>query len=266
MAVEVNYFQINGDEYFVPISVRMPGSELAKAVSSGASSVEIDLIAEIKDEHGVTYRNVRDLVRIPINRRAAATTPTMIQYETGFTMLPGSYIVKVLARNGSTGRLGTFEAPFTVPNLEREMTRVRVSSVVLTNQRVDTGDALSTVTQSIAAGAANPLVEDGRKLVPAVGHVVAASQPLYVLLEAYERDTASVRPLLAYLTFYRDAAIAFETKLLLEDTWNEKTRAVPIRFTVPPDTLSPGTYDCQVTVLDPTAGRAAFWRGGLRVH
>ena len=33
MAVEVNYFQISGAEYFVPVSVRMPGSEL-KAVCS----------------------------------------------------------------------------------------------------------------------------------------------------------------------------------------------------------------------------------------
>ena len=65
----VNYFQINRAEDFVPVSVRMPGSELSAGGSAGASHVDIDMIGEIKDEHGVTYRNVRDLVRVPIEGR-----------------------------------------------------------------------------------------------------------------------------------------------------------------------------------------------------
>ncbi len=35
MAMEVNYFQLNRAEYFVPVSVRMPGSELARARPNG---------------------------------------------------------------------------------------------------------------------------------------------------------------------------------------------------------------------------------------
>jgi VWFA-related protein len=269
MAAEVNYFQINSAEYFVPVSVRMPGSELARAVSGGASVVEIDMIGEIKDDHGVTHRNVRDLLRIPMAKGAvkgAVTTSRLIQYETGFTMLPGSYVIKLLVRNAATGRMGTFQSSFTVPNLERETTEVRLSSIVLGHQKVTADGAVFTVKQKIAAELVNPLVEEGQKLVPAVGRTFSAARPLYVFLHAYERDAAVVRPLVAYVTFYRDGATVFETPPLGIDRWETKTKALAIRFTIAPGTVTPGSYTCQVTVLDPTSGRAAFRRIDVTVR
>jgi len=267
IALEVNYFQINSAEYFVPVSVRMPGSELARAASNGASQVDIDMIGEIKDEHGVTYRNVRDLVRVPIDKNAAQTTQTnrLIQYETGFTVLPGSYVIKLLARNASTGRIGTFQSSFVVPNLERENAHVRISSVVLTNQRVAAGDSIFTVKQKVSAETANPLVDAGQKLIPSVGHLLRANRPLYVFLQAYERDATTVRPLVAYVSFYRNGVKAFETDPLNVDAWEAKTKALPIRLAIPADTLTAGQYDCQVTVLDPTTGHVAFWRSPIDV-
>jgi hypothetical protein len=38
---------------------------------------------------------------------------------------------------------------------------------------------------------------------------------------------------------------------------------VPIRFTASLTELEPGEYECQVTVLDPGNGRAAFWRAPI---
>jgi VWFA-related protein len=263
MAAEVNYFQINSAEYFVPVSVRMPGSELAVATSAGASHVDIDVINEIKDDHGVTYRNVRDLVRVPIDKNASSTGNRLIQYETGFTVLPGSYVIKILARNASTGRMGTFQTSFIVPNLERETTHVRLSSVVITNLKSAAGEAVFTIKQKVAAEVANPLVDDGQKLIPAVSRTYHSSRPLYVFLQAYERDAAAVRPLIAYVTLYREGAKAFETDALAVDTWDAKTKALPIRFTIAPDSIALGSYDCQITVLDPSSNRAAFWRAAI---
>ena len=114
--------------------------------------------------------------------------------------------------------------------------------------------------QKVAAEVANPLVDEAQKLVPAVGRTFSTARPLYVLLEAYERDATAVRPLVAYGTFYRDAAKVFDTPPLGIDGWNAKTRALAIRFTIMPGTMAPGSYTCQVTVLDATAGRAAFRR------
>jgi VWFA-related protein len=268
MAMEVNYFQLSSAEYYVPVSVRMPGSELTSAPARGSSRVEIDMIGEIKDEFGVTHRNMRDRIEIPLDASGAARLVSgLIQYETGFTVLPGSYVIKVLARNAATGRIGTFQSSFTIPNLERERTRLPISSVVLSSQRVAPGDALFTVKQRLATDTVNPLIHDGGKLIPSVTRRFSASRPLFVLLQAYERDAASMRPLAAFVSFYRDGARVFETEALgVREGWDPTSRAVPIRFTISLSQLPPGPYDCQVTVLDPGAGKAAFWRSAIVVR
>ena len=266
MAIEVNYFQVSSAEYFVPVSVRMPGSELARPRPAGETRAVIDVIAEVKDDYGVTMRNSRDKLEFRLDAAAAAETARRpIQYEGGFSLLPGTYVIKVLARDQTTGRIGTFIHKFTVPNLEREKARVPISTVVLSTQRVSPTDALYTVRQKIAAAVANPLVHDGLQLIPSVTRTFSAAQPLFIYLQAYERDSEEVRPLVAFATFYRDGVPAVQTSAIGVDTWDPKTRAVPIRLAVAPGQLTPGEYDCQVTVLDTGANRAAHRRTALVV-
>ena len=266
MAMEINYFQVSSAEYFVPVSVRMPGSELTRPRPTGETRAVIDMIGEIKDQHGVTLRNARDKLEYRLDAATAVQVARRpIQYEAGFTLLPGSYVIKVLARDATTGRIGTFLQTFVIPNLERETERLPISSVVLATQRVAPTDALYTVRQKIAATVANPLVHEGLKLIPSVTRTFSASLPVFVFLEAYERDSAAMRPLVAFATFYHDGATAFETEAVGLEMWNPKTRAVPIRLTIPAGQLAPGSYDCQVTVLDPAGNRAAFWRAPVRI-
>jgi VWFA-related protein len=267
MAMEVNYFQVSSAEYFVPISVRMPGSELTRPRPAGDTHAEIDMIGEVKDEYGVTIRNAKDYLHFTLDpTKASEVARRPIQYETGFSLLPGSYVIKVLARDTTTGRMGTYQRPFVVPNLEREHTSLPISTVVLTSQRAARSDALFSVQQKISSDVANPLVFEGQKLIPSVTRTFSAGRELYVFLQAYERDLTSqdkMRPLVAFVTFYRGDAKVFETEPLGIDDWDPKLRAVPIRLSIPPATLQPGSYDCQVTVLDTTGGKAAFWRAGV---
>jgi hypothetical protein len=262
MAMEVNYFKVSRAEYFVPVSVRMPGSGLARARTGGRVHADIDIIGEIKDEFGVTVRNARDRLSFTLDGAAAARAAARpIQYEAGFTLLPGSYAIKVLARDATTGRIGTFQRSFAIPDLEREQVRLPISSVVLTSERVAKGDALFSVRQKIPIDAAHPLVSEGHRLVPGVTRTFSARAPLFVFLQSYEPDAAAMRPLAAYVGFYRDGARVFETGAIgISTGWDAASKAVPIRFTIPLAHLAPAAYDCQVTVLDPAAGRAAFWR------
>jgi len=262
MAVDVNYFRLNSAEYFVPVSVRMPGSELARPWPDGGARGEMDVISEIKDTYGVTVRNAKDKLQFTLDpTRAAQVRRRQIQFETGHTLLPGSYTIKMLARDRASGRLGTVLSSFTVPNLDHELVRLPISSVVLTSERVAARDALASVRQKIDPNAANPLMFDGRKLIPNVSHTFSARQPLFVFLESYEQTAASMRPLVAYIAFYRENAMRLETPPTgFTSGWNPASRAVPIRFTVSLTSLEPGEYDCQVSVLDPGSGRAAFWR------
>jgi hypothetical protein len=266
MAIEVNYFQVSSAEYFVPVSVRMPGSELTRPRPSGSTKADIDVLAEIKDEYGVTMRNSRDRLEFRLDSAAAAQVSRKpIQYETGFTVLPGNYIIKVLARDATTGRIGTFLHPFVVPNLEKEKARLPISTVVFSTQRVALTDALYTVRQKIDSGAANPLVEDGMKLVPSVTRTFSAGAPLYIYLQAYERHSEMPRPIAAYATFFRDRVKALDTDVVSVESWDPKTKALAIRLTVPSATLAPGNYECQISVLEPGTQKTAFWRGTLTI-
>src|SRR6185503_18080085 len=152
IAMEVNYFQLNSAQYFVPVAVKIPGSELALARRGGAQRTVIDFIGEVKDDYGYTMQNVRDKLDIRLSDETAAQLATRpIQYETGFTLLPGKYVIKFLARDDETGRVGTYQTSFTVPNLNREERAIPISSVVLASQRVPTADALKSVQQKVAA-------------------------------------------------------------------------------------------------------------------
>ncbi len=132
IAMEIDYFQLNRAEYFVPVVVKIPGRELALARKGGAERTLIDFIGEVKDDYGSTIQNVRDKVDIKLSGETAAKLAKQpIEYDTGFTLLPGKYKIKFLARDAETGRIGTYETTFVIPNLNKEVKRIPVSSVVL---------------------------------------------------------------------------------------------------------------------------------------
>jgi VWFA-related protein len=261
IAMEVNYFQLNKAEYYVPVVMKIPGSELALAKHGGAEHTVIDFIGEIKDEYNTTVQNIRDKVDIKLTgETAAALVKKPIEYDTGYTLLPGSYTIKVLARDDETGRIGTYMSKFVVPNLNKEEKRVPISSVVLSSQRVDLKDALYTAGKD-KDQATNPLVVEGTKIIPSVTRVFSTQRDMYIYLQAYQPNTTAVQPVVAYVTFYRGKAKAFETQpLIVQHDTGTRLRTVPLKFSVALAKLPPGRYNCQVTVLDPTSQKANTWQ------
>jgi len=203
IAMEIDHFQLNRAEYFVPIIVKIPGRELALAKRGGAEHTLIDFVGEIKDMvGGTTVSNVRDFVNIKLSDATAAELAHRpIEYDTGFTLLPGRYMIKFLARDDETGRIGTYQTTFVIPNLNKEEKRVPISSVVLSSQRVDMKDAIydaAKAKERAKDNAVNPLVQEGKKLVPSVTRVFAQNRDIYVYLQAYKPSAGSaaqVQPL-----------------------------------------------------------------------
>jgi VWFA-related protein len=268
IAMEVDYFQLNRAEYFVPVIVKIPGRELALARKGGAERTLIDFIGEIKDDYGSTIQNVRDKADIKLSGETAAKLAKQpIEYDTGFTLLPGKYKIKFLARDAETGRIGTYETTFVIPNLNKEEKRIPVSSVVLSSQRVDLKDAIYNALKSKdQAEVTNPLVQDGQKLIPSVTRVFKKDREMYVYLQAYEPVATSIQPLVAFVTFYRDQSKVFETPpRSVTEGLNNRLKTMPLRFDVSLDQLPPGAYTCQVTVLDPAGQKAAFWQAPIMV-
>ena len=283
VAMELNYFQLNRAEYFVPLTVKIPGRELALAKKFSAEHTVIDFVCEIKDEiGGNTVTNLRDNVDIKLSGATAAElSRSPIEYSTGFTLLPGRYSIKFLARDDETGRIGTYQTSFVVPNLNREVKKLPISSVVLSSQRVDAKAALYNTMkgkEQAKNDAVDPLVNTEGKLIPSVTRVFRPDRDLEVLLQAYQGSAAAGSPgaasatamprsaVVAYVTLFREGRKTMETQAVKAAPLPEsRLGTTPIRMKVPLAGLLPGEYDMQVTVLDPGSNRLAAWRGAMAI-
>jgi hypothetical protein len=138
--------------------------------------------------------------------------------------------------------------------------------VVLSSQREDLKDALYNAKQKDGADTANPLFQDGRKLIPSVTRVFSKVRRMHVYLQAYERGSAAVQPFVALVSFYRGQEKVFETAPVeVAAVLGEQLKTIPIQFEIPLADVAPGQYDCQVTVLNPNSRKAVFWRAPVVV-
>ena len=275
IAMEIDHFQLNRAEYFVPIVVKIPGRELALAKRGGAEHTLIDFVGEIKDlGDGITVTNVRDNVNIKLSDATAVELARRpIEYDTGFTLMPGKYLIKFLARDDETGRIGTYQTAFVIPNLNKEDKRVPISSVVLSSQRVDLKDALYDAEKGAhkeREAAVNPLVENGKKLVPSVTRVFSTSHEIYVYLQAYkqplEGSPPASQPLFAFVSLYLGGNKVLETPpTAVVPSAASRLGTMPFSFSFAIDRLAPGEYDCQITILDPASEKTSFWRAPILI-
>ena len=265
LAIEVNYFRLARDRYFIPVSVKIPGSDIELARKGGAESTRLDFIGQVTDAKGALQATVRDEITVKLKGEdAGQLSKRNLEYGTGFTLQPGAYTLKFLARENETGKMGTFETRFVVPDLTTGQKYLPISSVVLSHQREKLDAALASAEKDRKLIAANPLVQDNQKLVPSVTRVFRKDQDMYVYLEAYQPSAATTEFMLATVTFYRGSVKAFETApLQVTDGLNPKSKAVPLKFSFPLGKLEPGRYTCQVSVVNPAAQKFAVWRSPM---
>jgi len=70
--------------------------------------------------------------------------------------------------------------------------------------------------------------------------------------------------LLAFVSFFRAQSKTFETETIEVTTGlDNRLKTMPLTFNIALNQLPPGQYDCQVTVLDPTGQKGAFWRASV---
>jgi hypothetical protein len=216
--------------------------------------------------------NVRDHVNIKLSDATATELAHRpIEYDTGFTLLPGRYTIKFLARDDETGRIGTYQTTFVIPNLNREEKRIPISSVVLSSQRVDFRQAIydtAKAKERAREEAVNPLVQGGSKLVPSVTRVFNSGRNIYVYLQAYKPTatggSTSTQPLIGFVSLYSAGAEVFKTApISVEPNAATRLGVTPLSFDFAIPQLTAGQYDCQVTVLDPATSKASFWRAPI---
>ena len=140
---------------------------------------------------------------------------------------------------------------------------------MLSSQRVDLKDALFNAEKNknrTKEEDVNPLVQNGQKLIPSVTRVFRQNQKMYVYLQAYEQGVSAAQPLVAFVSLYREQTKTFETQPMeMTSGLNNRLQTMPFSFSIPMSQVPPGEYDCQISVLDPTGKKAAFWQAQVKV-
>jgi VWFA-related protein len=273
IAVEVDYFRLEKEKYFAPISVKIPGSALEFQAKGSKRATELDFIAEIYDARNRSAATVRDTIPLKVDQTTAGqVVQKSIQYDTGVTLTPGNYRLRFVARENGEGKIGTFETPFSIPDLDARKT-LRVSSLVLSNQREPVTQQVTGVKNDKKLVAANPLIDSGQKLLPNVTKVFRAGQNILVYLEVYDPAIPDFLPenrrfadVEATLAFYRDNKKVFESPAVAAHRLlDSRSSALPVRMTVPVSSLLPGKYQCQLTLIDEFGQKFAFPRTTVAV-
>ena len=265
LTAEIDYFRLARDRYFVPFSVKIPGSEIALAKRRGNAQTEFDFIGQVRDEHAKLIAVVRDGIKIKLSEQTAAQlSASPLAYDTGFTLPPGKYSFKFLARENETGKMGTYETKFTIPDLAPDRPAIKTSSVIWSNQREALSDSLASADNKKKLIESDPLVQEGRKLIPSITHVFRKDQNLYVYLEIYDPTTneAQGKPsVAATLSFYRGKTKSFESQPVRLDAFAVKrAQTLPLELQAPLAQLAPGRYTCQVNIVDENGRKFGFAR------
>ena len=273
IAVEVDYFRLEKSKYFVPVSVKVPGSALVFQVKGAKQATALDFIAEVFDAKNRSAATVRDTIPLKLDQTTAGQViQKSIQYDTGVTLTPGTYKLKFIARENGDGKVGTFEAPFTIPDLSSQKT-LRISSLILSNQRQPVAQQVAGVKNSKKLVAANPLIADGQELLPDITRVFRPGQSILAYVEVYDPTIPDSMPenfrranIQASLSLYQDNKKVFESAPVRANRLNESRDAtLPVWLQVPLDKISPGKYDCQVNLIDEFGRKFAFPRSHVAV-
>ena len=271
--LEVDAFQLDPNEYFVPVAARIPGSELAARKSGNGSRYLIDFIGEVRDPYGATISNMRDQVKLTLNpATTAALERNGIEFNTGFSLLPGTYQLKLLARDDETGKIGTYIKTFRIANLKAAKAGLPMSTVVLSDQTIPLTQAAYNAKKTQEQSNLNPLVLGGEQVLPSVTRVFHRTSPLTALLYVYEGENGAKppaeAPLVAYVSFYPEGGVTAAWRSPLQEVTLAPAgdlEQVPVRLRFPLSALKPGKYMCEVAVLQPGTRKAQFWRAPVEI-
>jgi VWFA-related protein len=246
--VNAAFFRVAGDRYYVPISMAVPGSAVPLPPEKDRDNVQLDVLGVVQDEQGRPVGRMRQTLKLPPGS-VGTLNAKQILYQSGVTLPPGRFSVKVVVRENTSGLMGSFEAPVIVPELKQAP--LKVSSVVLSTQR-----------QAATGKSDSPLVRNGEQLIPNLTHVVGKGQPMYFFYEVYDPGSAETAPdVRTSLAFYRGKVKVFETPVVERVRLDDPSRkAAVFQLEVPPGSLPPGLYTCQINIIDAVAGKFAFPR------
>jgi VWFA-related protein len=256
------YFRLDENRFFMPVSLVVPGSQIPFVKGGDKDKATLDVIGSVIDDNKRPVGRIRDTVKLNLDPSLQARQKN-IQYTTSFNLPPGHYQLKFVVRENQTGRMGSFIADVTLPDMKK--TPLKMSSILLSSQLEPSKKT-------------DPMVRNGEEFVPNISHVFRQDQHLYLLYEIYDpakekaadnapKGTKPGVSLLSSLELIQGSTKVYETPVVQAKAINVEGRdAVSIELDVPLNGLKPGSYVCQLNVVDDAAGSFAFPRFAVLVR
>jgi VWFA-related protein len=229
LILQADYFRKDNDVVYVPISIELAGDGLQFQEKGDNHEGKFEFIAQAVDAKGKVSGVARDSVSLKLpNEKAKRIKEGGIFYSTGFELKPGSYKMKFLVRDNSSGKLGSFEQPINVPTID--LKKLTTSSIVLANQLANTSadsgvSHQGSMRQFQERGFGfnyDPLVMGDKKVVPSIGNVFLSRQTVYVYFNVYgaTEDHETKKPCVETdLMLIRDNTKILETQPQYVQEW-----------------------------------------------
>jgi hypothetical protein len=254
--------------------VKVPGSVIALAQKKGGGVTQFDFLGQIQDERRNVVGNVQDYIKVKLDAgEAERVARRNFHYDAGFTLAPGRYRMKFLVREGQSGKMGTFDARFVVPDLSADSTLLKTSSIIWSSQREPLKAVVGAAEKlQKKAVAANPLIVGNEKIVPNVTKVFRRSQNLYISFDVYDAipdpaDGRTRRVTVGMSLFNQKGVKSFETTpVKVSELVATRPNAMPVQMQASLKGLAPGRYTCQINVVDEIGRKFAFPRAAIVVQ
>jgi VWFA-related protein len=249
------YFRLEGNKFYIPISLVVPGSQIPFSRNSDKDKATLDVLGAVMDSQKRPLTRIRDTVKLDVNTSAEVQKKN-VQYDTGVSLPPGKYHLKFVVRENEAGRMGSFEADVEVPDLKKQP--LKMSSVVMASQ-LETVKKTSTI---------NPLVRDGSEIIPNVTHVFSSAGHMRLYYEVYEPGTElGGIHLTTSVALFRGKNKIFESAPVELTELNAGARKAGVfQLDLPLAGIAPGFYTCQVNVVDEAAGTFLFPRMAMLIR
>ena len=260
--LDAMFFRLDENRFYVPVSLIVPGSQIPFLKGGDKDKATLDIIGAVIDEVKRPIGRARETVKLNLDQSLGARQKN-IQYTTSFNLPPGKYHLKFVVRENQTGRMGSFEADIALPEMKKAP--LKMSSIVLASMRRPSKQQ-------------SPLVRGGEEYVPNISHVFRQDQHMYLLYEVYspvrekpaENQPKGTKPginLLSSLELIQGSTKVYESPTVQARAINVDGRdAVAMELDVPLAGLKPGSYLCQLNVIDDAGGSFAFPRFAVLVR
>jgi VWFA-related protein len=275
VAVDTGQFLFPNGQFFVPVCAKIASSALQWAKKSGQHEAKFDFLYEFREIKSKKIAGVqRDTMTVQLDAvNFEQISQKALVYQGGIMLGPGNYRLKFLARDNSSGHIGTFEQNINI--YPPRLNQLQLSTVMLSSQLVT--DTMRVRGQGARQGSqgqnvhrrtvgndarvrTSPLDVNGQRIVPSVTRVFTSQQTLYVLFQAYAPPKTDPATLRAGLVFFRNGQRSNDTPVVEPAEVNPITRAASFRLSLSLDKLATGNYTVQAVVVESGGTQAAFAR------